>query len=494
MSFNTPKTPLKINIQLFVENRQRLINKLKNNFGGEFSGGIFVLLKSGKEKTRYNTDFGEIVFRQESYFFWTFGVHEPGCYGAIDINSGKSFLFPPKLAPDYAIWDGKIQNEKWFLNKYKVDQVVFHENGSKIIETLNAFNPINKLLLLRAENTDSGLVLEPPTKIPGLDKFETDTKILYPIIAELRVIKTDLEIEVLKYASKCANEAHKELMRHVKPNMFEYQMESLFRHISYYGGGCRHLGYTCIAATGCNAAILHYGHAGAPNDRQFNDGDLCLFDMGPEYNCYGSDVTCTFPANGKFTEKQKLIYNAVYRANRTVLKEAKPGIRWTEMHLLAEKIILEDLQAGGLLIGKIEEMLKKRVGAIFMPHGLGHFMGLDIHDVGGYLGDALPRSDKPGLKSLRTTRILKEKMCITIEPGCYFIDTLLDKAFADPELSKYLVKEKIEEFRGFGGVRIEDDIIILVNGNLNMNAELPRTVEEIEEFMSLNNKNCCGKQ
>uniref|UniRef100_A0A915NG82 Xaa-Pro dipeptidase n=1 Tax=Meloidogyne floridensis TaxID=298350 RepID=A0A915NG82_9BILA len=456
MSFSRGPHTFQVSTNLFELNRQRLVTELLKNFDQNIKGN-YVLLEGGCENTRYNTDADEIAFRQESYFFWTFGVHEPGCYGAIDINSGKSFLFPPKLAPDYAIWDGKIQNEQWFLNKYKVDQVVFHENGSKIIETLNAFNPINKLLLLRAENTDSGIVLEPPTKIPGLDKFETDTKILYPIIAELRVIKTDLEIEVLKYASKCANEAHKELMRHVKPNMFEYQMESLFRHISYYGGGCRHLGYTCIAATGCNAAILHYGHAGAPNDRQFNDGDLCLFDMGPEYNCYGSDVTCTFPANGKFTEKQKLIYNAVYRANRTVLKEAKPGIRWTEMHLLAEKIILEDLQAGGLLIGKIEEMLEKRVGAIFMPHGLGHFMGLDIHDVGGYLG-------------------------------------LLDKAFADPELSKYLVKEKIEEFRGFGGVRIEDDIIILVNGNLNMNAELPRTVEEIEEFMSLNNKNCCGKQ
>uniref|UniRef100_A0A914L3L5 Xaa-Pro dipeptidase n=1 Tax=Meloidogyne incognita TaxID=6306 RepID=A0A914L3L5_MELIC len=493
MSFSRGPHTFQVSTNLFELNRQRLVTELLKNFDQNIKGN-YVLLEGGCENTRYNTDADEIAFRQESYFFWTFGVHEPGCYGAIDINSGKSFLFPPKLAPDYAIWDGKIQNEHWFLNKYKVDQVVFHENGSKIIETLNAFNPINKLLLLRAENTDSGIVLEPPTKIPGLDKFETDTKILYPIIAELRVIKTDLEIEVLKYASKCANEAHKELMRHVKPNMFEYQMESLFRHISYYGGGCRHLGYTCIAATGCNAAILHYGHAGAPNDRQFNDGDLCLFDMGPEYNCYGSDVTCTFPANGKFTEKQKLIYNAVYRANRTVFKEAKLGIRWTEMHLLAEKLILEDLQAGGLLIGKIEEMVEKRIGAIFMPHGLGHFMGLDIHDVGGYLGDALPRSDKPGLKSLRTTRILKEKMCITIEPGCYFIDTLLDKAFADPELSKYLVKEKIEEFRGFGGVRIEDDIIILANGNLNMNAELPRTVEEIEEYMSLNNKNCGGKQ
>ncbi|KAF7629841.1 hypothetical protein Mgra_00009166 [Meloidogyne graminicola] len=215
--------------------------------------------EGGHEKYRYNTDADENAFRQESYFFWTFGVHEPGCYGAIDLGSGKSFLFPPKLAPEYAIWDGKIQNEQWFLDKYKVDQVVFHENGLKIIETLNAFSPIEKIFLLKAENTDSGIVLEPPTKVPGIDKFEIDTKILYPIVAELRVFKTDLEIEVLKYASKCANEAHKELMRKVKPNMFEYQMESLFRHISYYAGGCRHLGYTCIAATGCNAAILHYG-------------------------------------------------------------------------------------------------------------------------------------------------------------------------------------------------------------------------------------------
>nr|CAD2177024.1 unnamed protein product [Meloidogyne enterolobii] len=489
MSFSRGPHTFQVSTNLFELNRQRLVTQLLKKFDQNIKGN-YVLLEGGCENTRYNTDADEIAFRQTRYntdfgilFFWTFGVHEPGCYGAIDINSGKSFLFPPKLAPDYAIWDGKIQNEKWFLNKYKVDQVVFHENGSKIIETLNAFNPINKLLLLRAENTDSGLVLEPPTKIPGLDKFETDTKILYPIIAELRVIKTDLEIEVLKYASKCANEAHKELMRHVKPNMFEYQMESLFRHISYYGGGCRHLGILVLQQR--DVMLLFY-----------------IMDM-LEHQMTANLMMGIFAfliwdrniiVMGKFTEKQKLIYNAVYRANRTVLKEAKPGIRWTEMHLLAEKIILEDLQAGGLLIGKIEEMLKKRVGAIFMPHGLGHFMGLDIHDVGGYLGDALPRSDKPGLKSLRTTRILKEKMCITIEPGCYFIDTLLDKAFADPELSKYLVKEKIEEFRGFGGVRIEDDIIILVNGNLNMNAELPRTVEEIEEFMSLNNKNCCGKQ
>lgn len=120
-------------------------------------------------------------------------------------------------------------------------------------------------------------------------------------------------------------------MRNIKPTMYEYQMESLFRHISYYTGGCRHIAYTCICGSGPNGAILHYGHAGAPNDKRINDGDMCLFDMGPEYNCYASDVTCSFPSNGKFTDKQKVIYNAVWDARNAVFEHAKPGVRWTEM-------------------------------------------------------------------------------------------------------------------------------------------------------------------
>ncbi|VDO80461.1 unnamed protein product [Haemonchus placei] len=128
-------------------------------------------------------------------------------------------------------------------------------------------------------------------------------------------------------------------------------------------------------------------------------------------------------------------------------------------------------------------MVNARLGAVFMPHGLGHLIGLDVHDCGGYLGDALPRSQLPGLKSLRTTRTLKERMVITIEPGCYFIDTLLDAAFKDPKLAKYMVKTEIDKYRGQGGVRIEDDVVIWEKGNENM-SDVPRTVEEIEHFMA----------
>ncbi|CAD5228315.1 unnamed protein product [Bursaphelenchus xylophilus] len=421
MSFWRGNQTLKVSASLFAENRRRLVEALKKS--GKVSANTAVVLQGGEEKTRYNTDAEELAFRQESYFFWAFGVHEADCYAIIDVNSGKSTLFPPKLHPDYAIWQGCIKPESWFKQKYEVDDVVFHEEN--VISDYLKTNSVKNLLLLKAPNTDSGKVLE-PAEFKGKSDFNVDTEILYPIIAEERVIKTDQELDVLRYAAKIASEAHKEVMRHIKPPMYEYQLESLFKHISYYTGGCRHIAYTCIAGSGENGAVLHYGHAGAPNDRHIQDGDMCLFDMGPEYNCYASDVTCSFPANGKFTEKQKVIYNAVWAARCAVFENAKPGVRWNDMHILAEKVVLEHLVKAGILNGDVNEMVEKRVGAVFQPHGLGHLLGLDVHDCGGYLGDALPRSHLPGLKSLRLTRTLKERMVLTIEPGCYFIDTVGD--------------------------------------------------------------------
>lgn len=146
-----------------------------------------------------------------------------------------------------------------------------------------------------------------------------------------------------------------------------------------------------------------------------------LFDMGGEYYCYASDITCTFPSNGKFSPKQKIIYEATLRANRAVLNAVKPGVTWYDMHLLADRVILEDLKAAKLLTGDINEMLEHRISALFFPHGLGHMLGIDTHDVGGY-PDVTQRPKQSGLKSLRTIRKLEQGMVLTIEPGVYFID------------------------------------------------------------------------
>lgn len=144
--------------------------------------------------------------------------------------------------------------------------------------------------------------------------------------------------------------------------------------------------------------------------------------MGGNYCGYAADITCSFPANGKFTEDQKLIYNAVLKARDAVLAAAKPGIVWTDMHLLANRVMLTSLKEGGLLVGNVEDMIRAGLNEVFQPHGLGHLLGLDVHDVGGYLPGHPERSREPGLRKLRTARTLLAGMALTVEPGCYFVD------------------------------------------------------------------------
>lgn len=144
--------------------------------------------------------------------------------------------------------------------------------------------------------------------------------------------------------------------------------------------------------------------------------------MGANYCGYAADITCSFPGNGKFTNDQKMIYDAVLEARTAVIEAAKPGVAWTDMHLLANRVMLAALKRGGLLIGDVDEMIVAGLGEVFQPHGLGHFLGLDVHDVGGYLPGHPTRSTKPGLRKLRTARTLRAGMVLTIEPGCYFVD------------------------------------------------------------------------
>lgn len=157
--------------------------------------------------------------------------------------------------------------------------------------------------------------------------------------------------------------------------MTEYQGESQFLHHSYSVGGCRHASYTCIAGSGENGAILHYGHAAAPNDKQIHDGDMLLFDMGADYFGYSADITCSYPANGKFTADQRFIYNAVLAACQAVHDAARPGVNWVDMHLLANRVLLTKLKEGGLLTGSVDEMIEAGINGVFQPHGLGHLLG-----------------------------------------------------------------------------------------------------------------------
>jgi Xaa-Pro dipeptidase len=504
---NTFQVPM----AMFAVNRAKVVQSMLEQ---DPSAKGLILLEGGKQTTRYDTDH-EPLFRQESYFHYLFGASQfSDCFGTLSLPDGEATLFIPTYGIDVAIVCGAspdfecVKVELGLDNVYAVgDLKGFVERQMKRLDETDNESFCNdsldheekkgggepskaKLYLLKGMNTDSGNFAT-PASFQGIEKFHDvrDEVALFRSISESRVFKSSAEIDVMRYTNWVSSMAHVEVMRATKPGMMEYQLESLFQHHTYTHGGCRHMSYTCICACGVSANILHYGHAGRPNSRLLTERDIALLDMGAEYNCYASDITCSFPVSGSFTNDQKSIYEAVLAAQIQVMSKLKPGVSWVEMHRVAEREILKGLVGCGILDdgGKeldevVETMIEADLGAIFMPHGLGHFIGIDTHDVGGYPPGKPARSERPGVRKLRTARQLEEGMVITVEPGCYFINPLLDAAMSDKR-QKHFLTDRVNHFRGFGGVRLEDDVLITSDGCENLTL-CPRAVEEVLDVMS----------
>jgi Xaa-Pro dipeptidase len=469
MGLDTFRVPM----SMHRDARARLVERLRRR---GVADSAVVLLEGGAQPYKYDTD-RELLFQQESFFQYLFGVKEPGFFGAVEVGSGRSWLFMPRLPHEWAVWMGEILPPEHFRDDYEVDEV---RHVDSVAESLRALKP-DVLLLLEGRNTDSGRMVR-PASFPGIESFRTDVSILHPELVECRVIKSDDELALLAWVNGIASEAHVEVMRRCRPGVAEYQLEAVFLHEIYTRGGCRFSAYTCICGCGPHSGILHYGHQGAPNDAVLRDSQMFLNDSGAQYHGYASDITCSYPVNGRFTADQRAIYEAVLAANRAVQAAMRPSVSWPDMHRLAERVITEHLRDVGLVRGSVDDLVAAHVPSLFMPHGLGHFMGLDVHDVGGY-PEGVERSPEPGLRSLRAGRRLEPGMVITVEPGIYFIEALLGPALADPKLSRYLAPKVVERFRGFGGVRIEDDVAVTTTGADNL-TRVPRTVDEIESVMT----------
>jgi Xaa-Pro dipeptidase len=487
--FSMGHETLKVSMQMYAENRAKLATELRANRGVDFCAKkTIILVRGGSEQGHYDTDTGP-VFRQESNFHYLFGVREPDFYGALVVGADddekvKSVLFAPRLPESYAVWMGALAGVGEYRQRYEVDECLYVDELDKWIRDAQ----VERAITLAGVNSDGGKPTLEATgeDVPALcDVAEIDRDVLFEAISECRAVKSERELDVLRYAARVSSAAHNDVMMRARPGMTEYQLEAMFLEYAYARGGCRHVAYTCICASGPNAAVLHYGHAAAPNDRTFADGDMMMLDMGGEYARYASDISCSYPASGVFSERQRLVYEAVRDAQQAVFDALRPGVSWPDMHRLAERTMLRHLVDNlGVLRGDVDAMLEARVGAIFMPHGLGHLLGLDVHDVGGYLSDTPKRSTEPGLRSLRTARALKAGMVLTVEPGLYFVDTLLDQALAaDSPIAHCFVTEALEAYRGFGGVRLEDDVAITNDGHENF-TRCPRTIEEIEAMMA----------
>lgn len=412
---------------------------------------------------------------------YLFGVKEADCFGALRLSDGRALLFVPRLPQEYASWMGPIKSLEWFKTAYAVDDVYYVDELAKHLrEDLKA----SSLLTIRGTNLDSGLAFG-EVKFEGMESFTMDDDLSKKFSVELtesRVVKSPQEIALLQFVNDVSSAAHVEVMKTQKVNVREFLSEATFRYQSFLRG-CSGTGYNCICPAGERNAILHYGHSGEPNPELVLPGTMKLHDMGAEYHGYSADVTVSFPAEGLFTREQRTVYEAVWQATLAVERAVCPGISYTAMHRLSQRTMLAEMTKAGLFHGDVEEMMAVDLCGHFMPHGLGHNLGLDVHDVGGYKPGET-RRDNPDMKqNLRCGRELQEGQVLTVEPGFYFTDFLIQTALSDPAKARFINNKRLQELRPVGGVRIEDDIVITARG-CRVLTKVPRTVREICAVMS----------
>jgi len=356
-------------------------------------GCCIIYVRGGTSSTRNDTDH-EPLFRQESYFHYLVGVKEPDFGVLIRVGAdgtASTTLLCPRLPEAYEWFMGRRRTCEEYAAMYGTEDARFcDEAGDVLGDMCGRLGAGSTLLLLEGTNSDSGKTYPAPTDaasalalaLPGL---ALEKSVLFPVLSECRSIKSEPERRLLRHVAELTSSAHVAVMRAVQPGMAEWQLEALFRHHAHHNYGCRLLGYTPICACGPSGAVLHYGHAGEANTRTLTGDDMCLLDMGAEYHCYGADITCSYPAGGTFSRDQRTLYSAVLAAQTAVYDHLRPGACWVRAHEIAETQIIAGLLDMGVVILDGEEdaaaLVEKRLGAVFMPHGLGHLIGIDTHDV-----------------------------------------------------------------------------------------------------------------
>lgn len=438
--------------------REKLFSLFDDNQNG------IIYLRGAELMYRHGTDY-EFPFRQESNFWYLTGVNEPDYHMVLDLKTKNYHLFAPKRDAQYAVWHGKVKSTDEIIELYQPDQL---HSDSKLLTVLNDLSPE----LIYCLNEEQAEYLEDLNR-----DFTVDTESLQDAITYCRCIKTDEELGYMREAARVNNLAHLEVMKALKPGMYEYEMKAIFDYHQQKNGLLQDA-YSGIHAGGANSAILHY----TDNNAKIKDGDLYLIDAGFEYRGYASDVSRTYPANGKYSGMQAAIYQTVLEALNKTIDHVKPGVKMEDLHLGAARIILAGLKEAGLVRGTVDDLMENDIFALFFPHGLGHFLGLDTHDVGGY-PKGVERIDRPGIRFLRVRRELLPGMVITIEPGVYFIPALLKPALENPDKSQFLDNEKLEKLFQFGGVRIEDNLVITEEGYENL-TDVPKEISEIEQIMN----------
>ena len=393
-------------------------------------------------------------FRQNSDFFYLTGFEEPDALAVIKPESDKKYtLFVRPRDPEREIWDGRRAGVEGAKSEFgAADAFPTEEFKSKLAEFLDGAEVLYYRLGTDRDLDDT--IVKEIARMRSLNRkpIHPPQTIIDPstILHEMRVLKSPDEIEIMQTAADIAAEAHCEAMKTVKPGMQEYQIEALLEQI-FRRRGAAGPAYTSIVGAGSNATVLHYIN----NDGELRDGDLVLIDAGAEYKGYASDITRTFPINGRYTQAQREIYDLVLKAQMECVEMVRPGVTHDELKQHSIEVLTEGMLELGLLKGKTEEIIKEKKYEQFYMHGLGHMLGIDVHDVGRYYFGQESRALEPGV-------------VMTVEPGLYIApDT----------------KDVPEKYLGIG-VRIEDDVLCTNNGPRVLTNKVPKHAEEIETLMS----------
>ena len=426
--------------------RKRLFSQLADN--------ALVMVASGEEQIR-NRDV-EYPFRADSDFFYLTGFIEADSILVLIKKDGKqqTIIFVRPKDKKQEIWQGRRLGVEVAAKTLGVDQAFSNEDfdekmAEKVvdIETIYfSFAQLNQWSEVVASWVEVQKEKSRQGVTPTHQLFDVDS-----LLHEARVIKTPAEIAIIRQAAQISVKGHLAAMQ-VKGLEYEYQVQAKLE-AEFKQAGSSRVAFSSICASGDNACILHY----TENSDRLKKDALILVDAGAEYQGYAGDITTTFPVSGRFTEPQKELYELVLKAQQTVISIIKPNIQYDELHRCAAKIITQGLIDLGILKGKVNELIENKSYKQFFMHGTGHWLGMDVHDVGNY-------------KVNKQWRKLEQGMVLTVEPGIYI----------SVEVGEEL---KVDKKYWDIGIRIEDDILVTNNGNELLTTGLPRTVSEIEAYM-----------
>ena len=444
----------------------------------EISSGIVLFL--GNQEVSFNYPSNTYSFRQDSCFSYFFGLDHPNLAGVIDLDEGQDYIFGDDIDINDIIWMGK--------------QPTIREQGARVgvVETA----PMKDLaeMLHLAGKKGRTIHYVPPyrgetflqlTTLTGIPNAEIRAKASVDLIKgviKLRMVKSDLEVREIEKMIDVAYLMHTTAMKMARLGVIEHEISGRIEGIALSKDGM--VSFPVILSI--NGQTLHNHYHG----NTLTEGRMLVVDAGCEGRLhYSSDITRTVPVGGKFNPRQKGIYQVVLDANLAAITAVRPGIPFRDIHMLAATEIARGLTGLGIMKGDPVTAAAKGAHTLFFPHGLGHPLGLDVHDLEG-MGENLvgydeevQRSKEFGLASLRFGRKLQQGFVMTIEPGIYFIPELIELWKSENKLSEFINYDVVETYKDFGGIRIEDNILVTETGSRVLGKPIPKTIQEIEEIM-----------